>query len=131
MANDEDRTKNEKCQKLPIVHRRKIEWKGGDCNDGVLTLSYPDYEGEVDEWLHALYELGLTDRNCHARYAELEKLAGEKDVSIDELELSRDDILSVMTYYTRAERFCTGVLASVTENGTLEKLGIRLNELTK
>ena len=127
---EEDKIKNEKCQKLPIVHRKKIEWKGGSRKGDVITLAYPDYSGEVSDWLHALYDLGLNDMNCHDRYEELDNQAKEQGKKITELELSRDDILAVMTYYTRAERFCGGVLAQYTEDGTLEELGIRLREMT-
>ena len=79
---------NEKYQKLPVIKTQRSPWGGGLQQDGISQLPYPIYSQEFTEWIKALYNLDLTDKN----YLEnMEKIRG-KPVS----ELTRDEILTRM-----------------------------------
>lgn len=56
----------------------------------------------------------------------LEKI---KDKPIEEL--TRDEILTRMTFLVRGERFCDGTIEKALNDGTLEALSVRLHEITK
>jgi hypothetical protein len=114
---------NEKCQMLPLIKTQKSKWVGGSQPDGTSHFSFPVYSKPVEDWIHALYELKLTDKNY---YENMEKI---KDKPIDQL--TRDEILTRMTYLIRAERFCDGTIEAALNNGTLEALSTRLHEITK
>ena len=114
---------NEKCQKLPVIKTQKSKWGGGLQPDGTNQFPFPIYSKSVGEWMHALYELNLTDKNY---FANMEKI---KDKPISKL--TRDEILTRMTYLIRAERFCDGTIEDALNDGTLEALSTRLHEITK
>ena len=114
---------NEKCQKLPVIKTQKSEWGGGLQPDGTIQFPFPIYSKAVGEWEDALYELDLTDKNY---FENMEKIKG-KPVS----KLTRDEILTRMTYLIRAERFCDGTIEEALNDGTLEALSTRLHEITK
>lgn len=115
--------KNERCQKLPIIKSQKSPWGGGLQPDGTLQFPFPIYSKKVSAWHEALYDLNLTDKNYYNNYEKI------KNKPIDEL--TRDEILTRMTYLVRAERFCDGVIEEALNDGTLEALSVRLYELTK
>ena len=114
---------NEKCRKLPVVKTQRSPWGGGLQQDGVSQLHYQVYSQAVTELIKALYDMDLTDKN----YVEnMEKIKG-KPVP----ELTRDEILTRMTFLIRAERFCDGTIEEALNDGTLEALSVRLHEITK
>ena len=114
---------NEKCRKLPVIKTQKSKWGGGLQPDGTNQFPFPIYSKSVEEWIDAMYELDLTDKNY---YKNMEKI---KDKPITEL--TRDEILTRMTYLLRAERFCDGTIEDALNDGTLEALSTRLHEITK
>ena len=44
---------------------------------------------------------------------------------------SRNDILNLLTYYIRQDRFCEGLLAGKIKSGEITELVDRLHEITK
>ena len=116
-------TINEKCQKLPMIKTQRSPWGGGLQQDGISQLPFPVYSKEVTDWINAMYDLDLTDKNY---FENMEKIK-EKPVS----ELTRDEILTRMTFLIRAERFCDGTIEEALNDGTLEALSARLHEITK
>lgn len=119
MTNEE---KNERCRKLPLLTTRETKWEGGEKKDGVVHLAYPVYDDTVREWMHKMYELDLTDYNYPENYDD----SKSKAIS----ELTRDEVLTRMTFILRKERFSTGAIASALKDGSLEQLSMRLRELT-
>ena len=114
--------KNEKCRKPPLIKTQKSTWAGGLQEDGTIQFPFPLYSKEVREWIEALYDLELTDKNY---INNMEKIRGKP---IDRL--TRDEILTRMTYLIRAERFCDGTIEDALNDGTLEALSTRLHEIT-
>ena len=119
----EEVLRNEKCRRVPVVTARKVEMGGGDVVDGVLRLPFPIYDDEVDEWIKSLYSLELTDFN----YIENTEKIKDKEIG----QLSRDEVLTRMTWLVRGERFCDGLIAEWLENGSLEALCRRLQDLVR
>ena len=114
---------NERCQLLPILTTRKVEWTPLERNDNCLTLPEPIYDEETKEWISKFYELKLLVRNSRDKVDKL---------NFDDLSFfTRDDILAFFTVCVTGERFFTGLIAGHLESGTIETLGIRLNEITK
>ena len=119
----EEVLRNEKCRRLPLITARKVEWGGGDVVDGVSRLPFPIYDKEVCSWIDSLYAFELTDFD----YGEnIEKIKG-KPIG----QLTRDEVLTRMTWLVRGERFCDGLIAEWLENGSLEALCARLQELVR
>ena len=114
---------NERCQKLPLIKSHRSPWGGGLQKDGTLQFPYPIYSKSVSDWIKALYDLDLTDRDYFNHFEKIE----DKPVE----ELTRDEILTWMTYLVRAERFCDGTIEEALNDGTLEALSLRLHEITK
>ncbi len=114
---------NERCQKLPVIKSQKSPWAGGLQPDGTTQFPYPVYPKIVHEWIETLYNLDLADSD----YEENMERIREKDIE----NLTRDEILTRMTYLVRAERFCDGVIEEALNDGTLEALSARLHEITK
>ena len=116
-------TINEKCRKLPVLKTRTVEWGGGKKQpDGSITWPFPIYGPEVDEWIRLMYELELTDHDYMEHFEAIKAKSVEK--------MTRDEVLSYMTYLIRGERFCDGLIAGALRDGTLEALSVRLRQLT-
>ena len=116
-------TINEKCRKLPMIKTQRSPWGGGLQQDGISQLPFPIYSQAVTDWIQAMYDLDLTDKNY---FENMEKIKG-KPVP----ELTRDEILTRMTFLIRAERFCDGTIEEALNDGTLEALSARLHEITR
>ena len=114
---------NEKCQKLPVIKTHHNPWGGGLQEDGTLQFPFPIYSKSVCDWIDALYKLYLTDRDYFDHFEKI------KDKPIEEL--TRDEILTRMTFLVRGERFCDGTIEKALNDGTLEALSVRLHEITK
>lgn len=115
-------TINEKCQLLPIVKTQKVNFKFERDEKGVLAYGY-EYSKDILEWEKMLYDLDLIDYNY------MQNMESLKNKEI--LDYTRDEIITHMTYIIRGERFCDGVIATNVGDGTLEKLCMRLHEITK
>ena len=116
-----DAEKNEKCRQLPVLTTRTVSFGGGKLPDGTSLLPYPIYDDEVNSWIDSLYALKLTDLNY------LENIEKIKDKPIGQL--TRDEILTRMTWLVRGERFCDGLIAEWLGNGSLEALCKRLQSI--
>ncbi len=114
---------NERCQLLPILTTRKVEWTPLERKGNCLTLPMPLYDGETREWIHKFYELKLLVKDCTEKYRKLDL------VNLDNF--TRDEILAFFTFCITKERFFDGLIAGHLENGNIEALGNRLNNITK
>ena len=123
---------NGKCRKLPVLRTRKVEWGRGEQKSGVISLPFPIYGKEVDDWIGMLYSLKLTDQNYLENYDAIQSRLGTEGISLKDsiAQLSRDEVLTVMTFIVRKERFCDGTIAHALEDGTLEALCVRLHAVT-
>ncbi len=114
---------DEKCQKLWILRTQRVDYRGGENSGGKTAMAYPVYSSEVKEWIQLFNELKLADVN----YTENYKAVRNKNIST----LTRDEILTYITFLIRTERFCEGCIADALNDGTFEKLCTRLHELTR
>ena len=114
---------NEKCQKLPVIKTHHNPWGGGLQEDGTLQFPFPIYSKSICDWIDALYKLDLTDRDYFDHFEKI------KDKPIEEL--TRDEILTHMTFLVSGERFCDGTIEKALNDGILEALSVRLHEITK
>ena len=114
---------NEKCRQLPVLTARKVEWGGGKLHDGTQQWPFPKYDEDVTCWIDTMYDLELMDHDY------LQNIKNIEDKPIEEL--TRDEVLTRMTWLIRGERFCDGLIAEWLENGSLESLCTRLQNLTK
>ena len=135
-ANKQQGSINSRCQQLPILNKHKVQWWSQEDlmseeeiaelrAKNTVSLSYPSYNEDVSDWMEKFRNLKLADNN----YLEHMKRKNLFNKPIEEL--SRDDILTMFTYYIRQERFGDGTLANVIESGKIEELGKKLIELTK
>ena len=88
---------NERCQLLPILTTRKVEWTPLERKGNCLTLPIPLYDEETQEWIHKFYELKLLVPDCPEKYKKLNL------VNLDNF--TRDEILTFFTFCITKERF--------------------------
>lgn len=102
-------------KKLPKLKTQKVTWKAPkQKEDGVITLGFPVYSKEVDNWVKEFYDLKLADHN----YIENYDIYKTKKIA----ELTLEETLSYITFIIRGERFCDGHIARYLEDGTIEQL---------
>ena len=104
----------ENSKKLPKLKTQKVTWKAPKEKDGVISLGYPIYSTEVDNWIKKFYDLKLADHN----YLDNYEIYRSKKIS----DLTLEETLSYITFIIRGERFCDGHIASFLEDGTIEQL---------
>lgn len=108
---------------MRIITTHKVKWeqpnKGNDPN--VIYPSYPTYDKSVKDLMHELYEDNLLDYNFVENY----ELIKDKDINT----LTKEEILTYLTYIQQNEKFCDGFWEKYIEDGTLEKLTVRYNIL--
>ena len=119
---------NKRCQQLPIIKPHKAEWRGGikDCKEGEIPqMPYVAYTKEDIEWIGKFEELNLSDWKYIEHVNEYNLL--EKNIK----NMTREEILSLLTGYIRQDRFNEGLLAEAIETGKITQLVQRLHEITK
>ena len=102
-----------------------VRWhESKEAEPGVLTLPWPEYSPVVEEFVIA------ASKDCW-----LDREYAKKDVNsllADKTFISRAsirEIRTILTFCIRGERFCTGHLEGVIEDGTIRALLERLVEL--
>jgi len=114
--------KRKRCQQLPVLdYNTPIIKKHSDVEPNCFGFS-PDYSDEIRAWMDAMYALELVDVNYNKNIEGIR----EKKAS----EMSMNEILTMMTYYLRGERFCDGLISSAMREGQLPELSLRLQEIT-
>ena len=107
---------------MQIVKTQKIEWQDvGSNTSEKCYFRAPVYNQDINNLIKEMYENDLMDLN----YIENYKLIADKDIDT----LQENEILTFLTYIIRGERFSEGLIAIFTENGTIEKLTTRYNQL--
>ncbi len=119
---------NKRCQQLPIIMPHDLTVGGGcaNCKKGeILQVPYVIYTDDDINWGQQFYDLNLIDYDYkkHVKDDNLE----EKEIEL----MSREEILSLLTYYLRMDRFIEGMLAGEIKSGKITKLVQRLHEITK
>ena len=121
---DPSRSIDEKCRELPVLETQTTDWiELRSIMKGTVSKGFPDYSMEVNEWIRKFLRFDLGDVNYKENYEKIKDRAMEK--------LSRDEIITMMTWYIKEERSKAGLIAQALEDGTLPKLTERLHELTK
>ncbi|MBL0353981.1 MAG: DUF6508 domain-containing protein [Candidatus Dechloromonas phosphoritropha] len=100
-------------------------WGGGTTDEnGVITLSWPEYDEVVEEFFR------IASRECWSDYAYSPEVAGrmlEDDEVVNTADLAQ--IKTMLTYCVRGERFCEGHWSAMIEDGDVRRLLQRLAEL--
>ena len=100
-------------------------WEGGEKRkDGSFTLPYPNYHPLVEEFFRQVSGGGWLDYeyNPEQAYQML------KDVNVIKT-ASLDQIMTMLTFCVRGERFSDGHWAQMIEEGYIRRLLERLNEI--
>lgn len=98
------------------------EWKGGERrDDGVITMPWPDYEQVVLDFFQAASASCWTDGG-YLQSDAVDRIGDEGFVE----NASLDEILSMLAWCVRGERFCDGHWANVIEAGHVRRLLERL-----
>ena len=119
---------NKRCQMLPVILPHDFEWGGGIANSKegeIPQFPFVKYTDEDLKWVDKFYELYLID------YDYLEHVTKYQLEDKDADEMTREEILSLLTGYIRQDRFCEGLLAGEIKSGKVTKLVQRLHEITK
>lgn len=97
-------------------------WHGGDKEEGVMTMPFPEYEEVVQRFFRA------ASKECWmVRHYQPETAAA---MLLDEgmvRDADMSQIRTMMTYCVRGERFCDGHWAALIEGGHMCRLLRRLN----
>jgi O-acetyl-ADP-ribose deacetylase len=102
--------------------------KGSFSEPSVINIEPFIYSQKVSEFITTLYHCNFIQEFDWTSYDETEKykkhpiLIGDADLEI---------IIKLLTTHVRADRFCSGHLASVLDNGYLLKILQRLAEIRK
>ncbi len=86
-------------------------------NPEIVCNPYPQYDGRIYEILGSL---GM-DENYMSNYEKM------KDVPVEKMSL--DNLKTMYSFITRAERFCDGAITGYVEDGSLAKMAEREIEL--
>ena len=122
MKNDFQKEITESCKLLPILKSRKTNWSVSKQENGVsIEFSYPLYSQDVLDFIEKFHKLDLIDNDYLKNCKQIEKL------SIEDMNIL--NILTMLSYYIRGERFCDGIIASKLEDGTIEEMLKRLHKL--
>lgn len=119
---------NSRCQKLPKIKPQDFKWGGGlkNSKEGEIPqFPYVIYTENVLEWVRCYYKLELIMPN-YIEYVNNADFRNKKSK-----DYSRNDILNLLTYYIRQDRFCEGLLAGKIKSGEVTELVDRLHEITK
>lgn len=84
------------------------------------------YREEVDRFHHAVYQEGWIDYHYNASPA-FDRMNDQDVAFIARADL--EQMKSMLTYIVRGERFCTGLTAGLADDGVLDALADRLEEL--
>ena len=103
---------------VPKTQKVKIE-----ASSNSMIGYIPIYDPDISKLANEMYEEDLYDLNYFDNY----KMIASKDIDT----LNKKEIQTYITYILRGERFCDGHMIKFIENGTLEKLTTRWNELDK
>lgn len=97
-------------------------WKGGKKPDGTIQLGYPEYHELTEEFY------GVVTEFFTCQYDPVTAGSMIKDPSfISKADLNQ--VMQMLTFCVRGERFCDGHWASMIEEGYIQNLLERLAQL--
>jgi hypothetical protein len=97
------------------------KWSGGVEKDGVITMTYPVYEQEVDEFIR------VASKECWCDYQYVPEEAArmlENEQFIENASLS--ELKTMLTFCVRGERFRDGHMEAMIEKGKIRSILNRL-----
>ena len=100
------------------------QWRGGETNNGVMTMPWPEYEKVVNDFFHVASKKCW----CDDQYASKET---SKMLENEELigRASLSELKTMLTFCVRGERFCDGHMAAMIESNKIRKILERLREI--
>ena len=116
-------TINERCRLLPILEVKETDWYGGRLAGGGIMSPTPKYRPEVINWINEFYRLQLIDPDYLQNARKIKDKAPE--------ELSRDEILTRLSWIIESEKTVHGMLSGWISDGSVERLCRRLHELAE
>lgn len=115
-------------QFLPRLYREGFSpvkrWGGGEKENGVITMPYPEYTPEVVEFMAAASRKCWCDYQYDMEYASQ---AVESPHMIESASLGK--LKTLLTYCVRGERFCDGHMGSMIEKGVIKCILTRLQAI--
>ena len=113
---------------LPRLYRDGFapvkQWRGGEREDGVISLPWPEYDEIVQSFFHVASRPAWSDTAYRPEEAGA-MLADEAAVKTADLA----QIRTMLTYCARGERFSDGHWAAMIEDGHIRRLLQRLEEI--
>ena len=110
---------------LPILYAPGFvsieKWEGGKQADGTLTLPYPKYTPQVEDF----FRIASREQWCDYGYIPENVLRMIKEQGFIQ-SASLLDIRSMLTFCVRGERFSDGHWGEMIENGTIRRILERL-----
>ena len=108
-----------------VEWRYVYKWRGGETGaDGVITMPYPNYPQEVDEFFRLTGQSPWCDYGYNP--AQASRMVDD-DAFIHAASL--EEIKTMLTFCVRGERFCDGHWGYLLESGKLVKILERLKAL--
>lgn len=104
-------------------------WKGGDVRNGCIQVPYFQYTSKIVEFM----EFFQTSEYANPNYMETIEKHGWLDrakLRDDIPRMNEKEVLTCLTALIRQERFCDGFFAGCIEEGVVEALLRRLEELS-
>lgn len=88
-------------------------------NDDLIQVPYVQYNENIYDFIEAFYHSELVDQD----YIRHLRQNNHTTFNISEIKnLSEDELLTLLTWIIRGERFCEGLLDAKIRNGTIEAI---------
>jgi hypothetical protein len=102
------------------------KWRGGEKNNGVITMPWPEYEKDVKDFFH----VASKECWCDHQYASKE---ASKMIESEELigRASLGELKTMLTFCVRGERFRDGHMAAMVESNKIRRILERLKEMRR
>lgn len=104
-------------------------WIGGkEDKDGVFTMPFPIYDKKLESFIDEVSKTDLMDREYMKTLRKYNVIgSSDKIASIEGADFNL--LKAILTFYIRAERFCSGVWSSAFHDKVFYKILMRLKQL--
>ena len=97
------------------------KWGGGEEAKGVITMPWPEYENDVDEFIR------VASKDCWCDYQYSPEDASKMMENLTAIEsASLDEIKTMLTFCVRGEKFCDGHIGAMIKSGKIKSILNRL-----
>lgn len=104
-------------------------WQGGGVADGNIQVPFFRYETNIAEFMDFFMKSDYADCN-YVENMDKNGWFDKQKLLNDIAEMTENEVLTCLTALMRQDRFCEGFFAGCIEEGTIEVLLRRLNELS-